>query len=75
MTISVADLLKLCREMNKHTLRDTEKLTGLSNCYLSQIENKKIKSISGDTILKICIAYNISPDTFFRLTSTDYKKL
>lgn len=40
------------------TLREVEERTGISNAYLSQLENKKIKRPSFDTVLKLTDFYS-----------------
>src|ERR1700684_484318 len=44
------------------TLRDVERITGgeISNAYLSQFENSKIKHPSAHVILCLCAAYAVS---------------
>lgn len=49
---------KQLRKEKGLTLREVEKLTGISNAYLSQLENGKIKKPSYDTIQKLNTVYN-----------------
>lgn len=49
--------LKSLRKSNKLTLRQVEDLTGISNAYLSQLENGKIKKPSYDTVGKLFDLY------------------
>ena len=51
-------LLKELREANKLTLREMEKRTGISNAYLSQVENGQIKKPSPNYLFKISEALN-----------------
>lgn len=61
-SISVARGLKLCRKLKGYSLRDVEEVTGISNAYLSQIETGKIQDPSFNTIIKLCMFYQISVD-------------
>lgn len=54
--------LKITRKRLGLTLRQVEKQTGLSNAYLSQLENGKIKKPSHDTIMKLTAAYAFKPN-------------
>ncbi len=56
------DELKNIRETKKLTLREVEELSGVSNAYLSQLENNKIKKPSANTLYKLAIAYGIDFD-------------
>ena len=51
--------LKDSREMIPLTLRQVEEATGISNAYLSQLENDKIKSPSANILYKLANIYNI----------------
>lgn len=42
------------------TLRDVEQITELSNAYISQFENGKIKHPSAHAVLQLCAAYAVS---------------
>jgi transcriptional regulator with XRE-family HTH domain len=55
---SLGELLKELREANKLTLREMEKQTGISNAYLSQVENGQIKKPSPNYLFKISEALN-----------------
>ena len=48
---------KKLRKDKKLTLRQVEEITGISNAYLSQLENGKIKSPSFDTVIKLLKIY------------------
>ena len=43
---SFGEGLKMARELRKLSLREVEEATGISNAYLSQLENDKIKKPS-----------------------------
>lgn len=58
----IGDKFKTIRESQGKTLRDVEKSTGISNAYLSQLENGKIKSPSYKTIKLLCEHYGIKTD-------------
>lgn len=55
------ELLALCREMKGLTLREVEKLTGLSNPTISQAENGH-HGLKFETAIKLCDLYGISLD-------------
>lgn len=51
--------LKRLRLSKKLTLREVEKLTGISNSTISQIETRKIKKPSFEHVAKLLKAYRI----------------
>jgi transcriptional regulator with XRE-family HTH domain len=51
--------LRLARELRKLSLRDVEKVTGISNPYLSQLENDKINKPSPFFLHKLATLYEI----------------
>ena len=55
---TLGELLRELRDANKLTLRDMERLTGVSNGYLSQVENGQIKKPSPNYLFKIAEALN-----------------
>ena len=52
--------LKEARKAEKATLRFVEKQTGISNAYLSQLENGKIRQPSPTLLHKLCELYDVS---------------
>lgn len=60
---SLGNTLKDSRELMKLTLRQVEEATGISNAYLSQLENDKIKKPSANVLYKLASIYNIELDT------------
>lgn len=52
--------LKEARELVPFTLRQVEEATGISNAYLSQLENDKIKRPSANVLYKLASAYKIN---------------
>jgi transcriptional regulator with XRE-family HTH domain len=52
--------LKLARDLRNLSLRDVEKATGISNPYLSQLENDKINKPSPFYLHKLANLYEIS---------------
>lgn len=56
---TLGECLKLARELRKLSLRDVEKGTGISNPYLSQLENNKINKPSPFYLHKLASLYNI----------------
>ncbi len=51
---------KALRESAGFTLRDVEKLTDVSNAYLSQLESGKVKQPSPNTLFKLSEVYNVA---------------
>ena len=69
--------LKNIRLKNNLTQEEVSSLTGLDTKYISQIECGKAKG-SIDTMLKFCIAYNVTPNDIlyeFIENSKAYKEL
>lgn len=56
---SLGETLKESRELRGLTLRQVEEATGISNAYLSQLENGKILKPSANVLYKLSEAYNI----------------
>lgn len=59
---SLGETLKSSRELIPLTLRQVEEATGISNAYLSQLENDKIKKPSASVLYKLASIYNIALD-------------
>lgn len=47
------------RERRGLTLREVERSTGVSNAYLSQLENEKIKAPSPNVLHKLALLYEV----------------
>ena len=62
---SASSMLKARRQELGFTLREVEKITGgqISNAYLSQLENGRIKSPSLRLICALAAAYAVSVET------------
>jgi transcriptional regulator with XRE-family HTH domain len=56
---SLGQTLKDARELIPLTLRQVEEASGISNPYLSQLENNKIKKPSANVLYKLSKLYNI----------------
>lgn len=56
---TLGTVLRLARESKTYTLRHVEEKTGISNAYLSQLENDKIKKPAADTLYKLSEVYKI----------------
>lgn len=56
--------LKEYRELMKLTLRQVEEAIGVSNAYLSQLENDKIKKPSANTLYKLSCLYCVNIEVF-----------
>lgn len=52
-------VLKELRRKKALTLREVEEITGISNPYLSQLENGKIKSPSAQILRKLALLYEV----------------
>lgn len=59
----LGDYLKDCRSLSNMTLREVEDCTGVSNAYLSQLENNKIKKPSANVLYKLASLYKVELDT------------
>lgn len=62
---SLGQTLKDSRELMSLTLRQVEEATGISNAYLSQLENDKIKKPSANILYKLASIYNIELNNLF----------
>ena len=60
MNEQLGDYLKRIRKEKNFTLRCVEEKTGISNAYLSQLENKKISSPSPTVLRKMADFYGVS---------------
>lgn len=56
---SIGNTLKEVRKNLSFTLREVEELTGISNAYLSQLENDKIKNPSVNILSKLSSVYRV----------------
>src|SRR5947208_11570383 len=56
---SLGEGLKVARELRNLSLREVEEATGVSNAYLSQLENDKIKKPSPHFLYKLAAIYDI----------------
>ncbi|WP_183560869.1 helix-turn-helix domain-containing protein [Mucilaginibacter sp. SP1R1] len=59
---TLGGMLREARELKKLSLREVEVKSGISNAYLSQLENDKIKKPSANTLYKLGDLYNITFD-------------
>lgn len=64
---ALAQLLKRWRRDSRLTLRELEKQAGVSNSYLSQLENGKTDNLSFFMLLRILEIYKIPPEQFMKL--------
>lgn len=62
MEKTVGKILKEAREIKRLSLREVEIQSGVSNAYLSQLENDKIKKPSANTLYKLAELFNINFD-------------
>lgn len=56
---SFGEGLRMARELHNLSLREVEEATGISNAYLSQLENDKIKKPSPHFLHKLAALYDI----------------
>lgn len=56
---SLGEGLKVARELRNLSLRQVEEATGISNPYLSQLENNKVKKPSPHFLHKLAALYDI----------------
>jgi transcriptional regulator with XRE-family HTH domain len=56
---SLGEGLKMARDLRKLSLREVEEATGISNAYLSQLENDKIKKPSPHFLHRLAALYDI----------------
>ena len=56
---SLGSELKKAREKRSLTLRQVEEVSGISNAYLSQLENDKIKKPSANILYKLAEVYTV----------------
>lgn len=56
---SLGKTLKETRELRSMTLREVEEGSGISNAYLSQLENDKIKRPSASVLYKLAHLYKL----------------
>lgn len=56
---SLGQGLKMARELRKLSLRDVEQATGISNPYLSQLENDKVRKPSPVFLHKLASLYGV----------------
>lgn len=59
---SLGATLRKLRAINQMTLRQIEEATGISNAYLSQLENDKIKKPSTNVLYKLAKIYGVDVD-------------
>jgi len=65
-TKSLGLTLRESRDLIPMTLRQVEEATGISNAYLSQLENDKIKRPSASVLYKLASLYKIELNTLLR---------
>lgn len=54
---TLGQTLRAARDLGPYTLRQVEEATGISNAYLSQLENDKIKKPSANVLYKLAKMY------------------
>jgi HTH-type transcriptional regulator, competence development regulator len=64
---TLGQFLKNAREKQGLSLRAVEKVTGISNPYLSQLEGNKIKQPSPTLLHKLCELYEVPYSTVMEL--------
>ena len=71
---SLGNKLKELREIHRFTLRQVEEATGISNAYLSQLENDKIAKPSANVLYKLSNIYSVELDTLLAAAGIIEKK-
>ncbi len=66
MSNSLGSTLREARELISLTLRQVEEATGISNAYLSQLENGKIKKPSANVLYKLASMYKVDLNSLLR---------
>ena len=61
---TLGQVLKESREKSNKKLREVEEIAGISNAYLSQLENNKIKKPSANVLYKLSQVYEVELDIF-----------
>lgn len=56
---TLGSVLRQSRDLKNLALRTVEEMTGISNAYLSQLENDKIKKPSADILHKLATTYKV----------------
>ncbi len=59
-TLTLGEELRQIRGVHNWTLREVERLTGISNAYLSQLETGKVEKPSPNFLYKLAELYKIS---------------
>ncbi len=54
--------LRYFREAKNMTLRDAERISGVSNPAISQIETGRVQKPSFEVVVKLCKAYEVNPE-------------
>lgn len=72
---SLGSTLKESRKNLGLTLRRVEELSGISNAYLSQLENNKIKNPSANILSRLSSLYKVSLKTLLDSSSNVNKKV
>lgn len=79
MNEKLGQYLKRQRKIRNFTLRDVERKTGISNAYLSQLENNKVFKPSPSVLQKLADCYKISYEYLLKLAGYPipeiYKKI
>jgi len=68
MNETLGTYLKTVRKQKSLTLRTVEDKTGVSNAYLSQLENNKIVNPSPTILHKLAECYGVSYEHLMKLT-------
>jgi len=67
MSDMLGSYLKRSRKERGLTLRDVEEKTGISNAYLSQLENQRIANPSPQILHRLADCYNVSYERLMEL--------
>jgi transcriptional regulator with XRE-family HTH domain len=75
MRKTLGQTLKDARQLSGLTLRQVEEATEISNAYLSQLENDKIKKPSANFLYKLASIYKIDLETLLYASGIIKEKL
>lgn len=65
--VSLGAALRTARELQKLSMRDVEKATGISNAYVSQIETGHVKHPSPSFLAKLATLYGLDFNSLMNL--------
>ncbi|WP_165806730.1 helix-turn-helix domain-containing protein [Chitinophaga parva] len=67
--MKLSEVLKSARKEKGLRLRQVQETTGISNTYISQLENGKNNSPSAEVLYKLCLLYGLDVNSTFKIAS------